>query len=305
MTVSSRGCVVIVGNPNVGKSVLFNLLTGAHATVSNYPGTTVEVMKGHTQCDGTPITVIDTPGMYSLLPITAEEQIARKILMDEAPALVIHVVDAKNIERMLPLTIQLIEFGFPVLLDVNMIDEAERIGLAIDADRLSRELAVPVVLTALTAKRGFGTLMRKATEALRTPAADRRQSHIVRYDTESATAIDSIAALLQAGQYRISPHGIAQLLLQHDEEIIDLVRTNQGAAFSGIMKAVDSTRKEFSIPAGFLLARARREAAMRILNAAVQSNAGHVSRINRLFDRLTMDPLLATPFLALVLFLFY
>ena len=101
--------MAIVGCPNVGKSVLFNALTGAYVTVSNYPGTTVEVARGKGRLRDAEVGVVDTPGMYGLLPITEEERVARRILLEERPAVVVHVVDAKNLGRMLPMTFQLME----------------------------------------------------------------------------------------------------------------------------------------------------------------------------------------------------
>src|SRR5512143_2788154 len=104
-TVSGGKKVALVGNPNVGKSVLFNALTGAYVTVSNYPGTSVEVARGSAVIEGEHYEIIDTPGMYALLPITEEERVAREILLNESPDLVIHVLDARNLERMLAMTI--------------------------------------------------------------------------------------------------------------------------------------------------------------------------------------------------------
>ena len=112
--------VGIIGNPNVGKSVIFNSLTGAYVTVSNYPGTTVNVSRGKARIEGEEFEVVATPGMYSLLPITEEERVARLILFEEKLETILHVVDTKNLERMLPLTLQLIEAGLPVILDLNM-----------------------------------------------------------------------------------------------------------------------------------------------------------------------------------------
>lgn len=143
----SLGRVAIVGSPNVGKSVIFNALTGAYVTVSNYPGTTVEVARGRGEWNGTQYEMIDTPGMYSLLPITGEELVARNILLQERPDVVLHVIDAKNIDRMLPLTLQLMEAGLPVVLVVNILDEAERMGMRIDLNALSERLGIPVVGT--------------------------------------------------------------------------------------------------------------------------------------------------------------
>jgi small GTP-binding protein len=135
--------VVLVGNPNVGKSVLFNVLTGAYTTVSNYPGTSVEVSRGQCEIAGTSYEILDTPGMYSVMPITEEERVARQILLNESPHAVVHVIDARNIERMLPMTLQLIEAGLPLILVVNILDEAQGASAAAPAARY----IVPIAAT--------------------------------------------------------------------------------------------------------------------------------------------------------------
>ena len=162
--------IAIVGNPNVGKSVIFNNLTGAYATVSNYPGTTVEVFRGKTKIENGDYSVVDTPGMYSLLPITEEERIARNIIFTENPDVVLHVVDARNLSRMLPLTLQLIEAGLPVVLDLNMMDESENAGMGIDLSELAKELEIPVVATVGIQNRGTAELKKKLWQ--RTRATD-------------------------------------------------------------------------------------------------------------------------------------
>ena len=137
--------VVLVGSPNVGKSVLFNALTGGYTVVSNYPGTTVEVTRSRMQIGRHVFQVMDTPGMYSMCPITLEERVARRILIEERPEVVVHVVDAKNLARMLGLTLQMMEAGLPVVLAVNMSDEADELGIRIDTRKLETELGIPVI----------------------------------------------------------------------------------------------------------------------------------------------------------------
>ena len=156
--------VSIVGSPNVGKSMVFNSLTGAYVTVSNYPGTTVDVSKGKAKIGGGEIEVVDTPGMYSLLSITEEERVARLLLFEEKPEVILHVVDTKNLERMLPLTLQLIEAGLPVILALNMMDETEAVGIEVDVNRLEEELGIPVIATVATTGRGMETLRRRLGE---------------------------------------------------------------------------------------------------------------------------------------------
>ncbi|MGQ9488849.1 MAG: FeoB small GTPase domain-containing protein [Armatimonadota bacterium] len=158
--------IVLVGNPNVGKSVLFNRLTGRYVVVSNYPGTTVEIAKGRAQIGEHRCEVIDTPGMYSLSPITEEERIARALLLKEQADVVIHVVDAKNLDRMLALTLQLLEAGLPVILLLNMMDEAERLHLHIDHHVLAKRLGIPVIPASLVSGRGVEELKNIVAEHL-------------------------------------------------------------------------------------------------------------------------------------------
>lgn len=150
--------IAIVGSPNVGKSVLFNALTKRYVTVSNYPGTTVEVSKGRAKIHDRECEIIDTPGMYSLLPITEEERVARRILIKEKPDIVIHVIDAKNLERMLPLTLQLIEASLPTILVLNIMDEAQKEGVTIDTKLLEKELRIPVIEAVATTGKGIDDL---------------------------------------------------------------------------------------------------------------------------------------------------
>lgn len=159
--------IAILGSPNVGKSAMFNCFTGSYVVVSNYPGTTVEVTRGKTKIGEEEFEVIDTPGVYSLLPITEEERVTRNILLNESPDVVIHIIDAKNIERMLSLTLQLIEAGLPVVLALNIIDEAEHIGMKINLSSLEKELKVPVVTTVSVTGRGIDILKGRIEEYVR------------------------------------------------------------------------------------------------------------------------------------------
>ncbi|MFN4032949.1 MAG: FeoB small GTPase domain-containing protein [Fimbriimonadales bacterium] len=154
----ARPTILLVGSPNVGKSVLFHKLTGRYVTVSNYPGTTVEVARGLMRYRGREFVIIDSPGMYSLAPITDEERVARRILLRDRPDLVVHVIDAKNLARMLPLTAQLMEAGAPVIVVLNMMDELERVGVGIEVDALARQLGAPVLPTVGLSGRGVDAL---------------------------------------------------------------------------------------------------------------------------------------------------
>ena len=160
----SQTTVALVGSPNVGKSLLFNLLTGTYVTVSNYPGTTVEVSKGNRTIAGEQVTFLDTPGMYSLIPITEEESVARDLITNDQVDLIIHVVDAKHLGRMLNLTLQLIETQLPVMLVVNMMDEAKKSGIWVNESQLAHKLCIPVVTMAAAQKLGLKKLIAKVAD---------------------------------------------------------------------------------------------------------------------------------------------
>jgi ferrous iron transport protein B len=151
--------VILVGNPNVGKSVIFRLLTGSYVLVSNFPGTTVEVSRGRMQLGGINYEVIDTPGVNSLVPQSEDERVACEILLREKPDLIIQVADAKNMRRTLLVTSQLVEFGIPMVLVLNMIDEAEERGIEIDVEGLSDFFSIPVVETVAIYSRGRRQLL--------------------------------------------------------------------------------------------------------------------------------------------------
>ncbi|MDJ0843641.1 FeoB small GTPase domain-containing protein [Crocosphaera sp.] len=168
--VVSQGTIALLGSPNVGKSLLFNVLTGAYTNVSNYPGTTVEASRNYTKIAGKTITIIDTPGMYSLMPMTEEERFSRELLFKEPLDLAVHVIDAKNLSRMLNLTFQLIETQVPILLAVNMIDEAEKLGIWVNEKQLEASLGIPVVTLSAAQQRGIKSLTAKMANYVHIPA---------------------------------------------------------------------------------------------------------------------------------------
>lgn len=158
-TTSDRSRVLLVGHPNVGKSALFNRLTGADITESNYPGTTVDYTEGELVYEGESLTVIDVPGTFSLNPRDRAEAVAADLLDDNPEATVVCVLDATRIERGLHLALEVIERGYAVVLALNMWDEARENGVDVDVDRLESVLGVPVTPTVATTGRGVQELV--------------------------------------------------------------------------------------------------------------------------------------------------
>lgn len=169
--------IALVGNPNAGKSSLFNALTGARQKIANYPGVTVERKAGHASfADGRPLSLIDLPGTYSLTPASLDEAVTRDVVLgrqegEKRPDALIVVLDAANLDNHLSFALELLALNLPTVVALNMVDLAARDGLTLDAERLSHELGVPVVPTVAVRKRGLAELLTAVDGAIRAQAA--------------------------------------------------------------------------------------------------------------------------------------
>src|SRR5215471_14811114 len=151
--------IALVGNPNVGKSVVFGRLTGRYVTVSNYPGTTVAVTRGRAQVGAEVCDIVDTPGVNALEGVLSEdEKVTRDLLRDGGAELIVQVADARNLRRALMLTSQLADVGLPMILVLNMVDEAHARGITVDAEALSKHLGIPVIEAVAPEGRGVKEL---------------------------------------------------------------------------------------------------------------------------------------------------
>lgn len=285
---------VLVGSPNVGKSAVFNCLTGKYVSVSNYPGTTVEVARGYGKAGGRSFEYIDTPGMYSLSPLTDEERVTRRLLQEEKADVVLHVADAKNIRRMLSTTLELIDAGLAVVLVLNMMDEAAAAGVSINRRLLAELLGVPVVCMAAVRKTGLEELKKTLGGFDGRPAAPQR------FSPELEQAIDVMAPRL-TGRCALSGRIMALLLLQGDEDAHALVR---GAPhYARLVDAIRKTEKNCGRPMVFAVAAERQAMADNIARLTVSCGAARSSRAGAWLERLTREPLTGIPILALVLYL--
>ena len=187
--------VVLAGNPNSGKTSLFNFLTGSNQKVGNWGGVTVEKKEGSVEVDGVTLNFLDLPGTYSLSPYSIEEVISRNYITDEAPDIVVNVIDASNVERNLYMTAQLLELGVPVIIALNMIDVAEGRGTRINSELLSQLLGVPVVGTVGRKGQGIEELKRTVLKVANGELPILRHSQIT-YGKELEQAISSLEALV-------------------------------------------------------------------------------------------------------------
>ncbi len=285
---------ILVGNPNVGKSALFGALTGRYVTVSNYPGTTVEVTRGSGVLGKRTWQVLDTPGANGLLPVSEDEQVTRDILLAERDFVVVQVCDAKNLKRGLLMTAQLAEAGVPLVLVLNMSDEAAARGIRIDTATLAAELGVPVVETVAVQKRGLSRLTSLVDDAR--PAKLR-----VRYDAALEGAIREVEALLPA-ELGLSSRALALMALGGDESLRAFLSARVPAQTLG---RIDELRRARAGRESlrYSIGRQRLASVERLYDAVVtrSGSAQSATRALRKLGEWSVHPVLGVPVLLAVL----
>ncbi len=286
--------VLLIGNPNVGKSVVFGRLTGRYATVANYPGTTIEVARGRAGgLPGKP-TLVDTPGTNSLTPQSEDEKVARDILLDEPGAVVIQVGDTKNLRRTLYLTLQLAELGRRQILVLNLQDEARDLGIRVDARRLEQALGIPVLPATATRGAGLEAIPRRLESA----AVARFQPV---YPPPVEEAIQEASALLpeQVGEGR---RGVALMLLAGDRTLAEWLAAHlppaARAAVEGVRGRLDRT---LAAPAAGVISRTRHRFVAQLLRDVFSADRAVRGSLRDRLGMLAMHPLWGVPVLLVVL----
>ena len=309
--------IALAGQPNCGKSTVFNSLTGAKQFVANYPGVTVDKMMGWYKRDGETVEVVDLPGTYSLTSYSPEERVSRDVLLKEPLSAVVNVVDAANLKRSLYLTLQLLEMEIPLVLDLNMMDVAEGLDISVDVPALSRELGVPVVATAITHGRGredlFGAISDMSRSNARTSVAVSElypdlQDALKELEALLADSSSSGGASLQ-GTFPLP--WIAVKLMEGDPEVAALVRERAGddGAARDILSRAEALREAFEHEKGMSAdlyvsgQRSRRAAA--IAKRCVSRKNTEKVHVSERIDRLVCNRFFGPVFLLFVIYGFY
>lgn len=233
--------MALAGNPNAGKTTLFNHITGARQHVGNYPGITVDHKEGRLVHRSQPITLTDLPGTYSMTAYSAEELVARDYLVNERPRVVINIVDASNLERNLYLTCQLLELGAPLVIALNMMDVAKDRGIEIHADKLEELLQVPVV--PIIARSGKGTEKLLDTALQVANQEHKWQSRHITYSDDIDEAIDEMVSLIEQENFLTDlypPRYTAIKYLESDEQLLTKGGNNDPASSSLLTAIVDN-----------------------------------------------------------------
>jgi ferrous iron transport protein B len=295
LTPPSGSAIALIGHPNVGKSALFQWLTGRYAAISNYPGTTIELLQGPAQAIPGAV-VIDTPGVVALPSRTEDEQVTARILLDAPLRAIVQVGDAKNACRTLLLTVQLAEMGVPLVLALNMLDEATAHGVLVDHRRLASLLAIPIIPT--IAVRGEG--VEHVVAALQTVQAPGLR---LRYADAVEEALAKIAPSLPTSP--IAAHALGLLWLSGDPAVAAWLHAHlDAAAFQHLISCRDAAARACAEPLAVVLQRTRLQYVEQVLAATVHTRRGDTQLASHL-GQLATHPLWGIPILAAVLYMLY
>lgn len=289
--------ILLIGNPNVGKSVIFSLFTKRYVTVSNYPGTTVEVTYGRSRFDRDRMLIIDTPGINNLVPLSEEERVTRDLLLKEDSSLVIQVADAKNLRRALLLSLQLAEMGLPFVLNLNMMDEAKSRGILIEPKLLSRTLGVDVVPT--VAIRRVGT--EKLFQSLKRPKCSRYE---INYPERIEKPAKKIASLLP--QTPISKKSLALMILSGDQSLnpwLSSLLSTEG--IERIEKIRRDLEEKYAQPLGAVINRLRLKEVEKIVSSVLIAKENPKEGFSHFLGKISMHPVWGVFILLFVLYSMY
>ncbi|HAM33953.1 MAG TPA: ferrous iron transport protein B [Deltaproteobacteria bacterium] len=297
--------VAVAGNPNSGKSTLINSLAGTRLHVGNWPGVTVEKKEAALEHRGQRIALIDLPGTYSLSPYTEEEIIARDFLVHDRPDIIVDVVDATNLERNLYLTLQLLELGIPVIVALNIYDEAEKKGYKIDVKAMEAALGVTVVPTVATRKTGMNDLLEAVTGAIAKGSRSLPRSQSYGEDIEAAVKmltagiVDRHPALVE----RYPRRWLALKLMEGDRRV--LAEANISGVDSLMKDAVGHLREAHGEDLESLMADARYSLAAGLTREVLQRPSVRKTEMTEKIDRVVLNRFLGIPiFFAAMWFVF-
>jgi ferrous iron transport protein B len=281
--------ILLVGNPNVGKSLLFGLLTQTYVAVSNYPGTTVEIAGGTLKRSGGNLQIIDTPGVNTLIPTSEDEKVTRDILLEGRTRMVLQVGDSRNLRRALLLTVQLAEMRLPMVLCLNMADEAERAGVHIERELLSILLGVPCVQTVGVRRKG----LRELQASVEAPAVSGVE---VRYDPEVEAAVKAMEPLLPEGP--LPQRAMALMLLAGDETLTDwLHKSVSAASVERIRRLADNLARSYGEPVSLVIQRNRLRTVEALLKRVHRNGRQRPSGAGRALERASIHPVWGVPIL--------
>ncbi len=293
--------IALAGNPNVGKSSFFNHLTGAAVETANYPGKTVALNFGITHYAGKRIGVMDLPGTYALGALSEDQWVARQGVLENHPDAIVAIVDATNLERNLYLVLQYLDLGLPLVVAVNLIDEAERAGIEIDTECLSQVLGVPVIATVATRGQGIDALLGTVARGVASNPA-----RLPQYDIEIETAVGVLAHRIKTSlaetPYALPPRALALLLLEGDAWLTQMMRemANGAELLAEAQEIAVQVEARVGEPLNLHITRSRHQLA-HALARQTQIQRAQAEPLSEKLWRWSVSPWTGVPMLAAVL----
>lgn len=291
--------IALAGNPNCGKTTLFNALTGSNQFVGNWPGVTVEKKEGRLKKDQN-VIVTDLPGVYSLSPYTLEEVVARNYLVDERPDAILNIIDATNLERNLYLTTQLIELGIPVVAALNMMDIVKKNGDRIRIDELSRRIGCPIVEISALKMTGIDKAAQAATEAARSHKTAKLQT----FSATVENVISDIEKIALQGVPAVQKRWYAVKVFERDEKVLARLKLSTDT-LKKVERLISDTEKKLDDDAESIITNERYNYITDLIKGAYKrAGAGKLSTSDKI-DRIVTNRFLALPIFVIVMFLVY
>ena len=300
--------IALAGNPNCGKTTIFNDLTGARQHVGNYPGVTVEKKEGNLKYKGYEIKVVDIPGIYSLTAYSIDEIIARNFIVEEKPDVVIDIVDTSNLERNLYLAVQFMELKVPLIIALNMADIAEKQGLKIDRKSFSKILGVPLVFTVATKSQGLNELLDEVIKMVETKA--KPEESVIDYGKEVHLELDKLKNILTQDKELTKNYPSEWLslkLLERDAEVTKRVRDSlySDKIMTQVEKSITQLKNIFGDSPEAIIADRRYGYISGACREAVKKNPEERQILSDKIDQVLVNRVLGLPiFLTLIWLLF-
>ena len=298
---TAKSTIAVVGNPNCGKTTLFNALTGSHQSVGNWPGVTVEKKVGHFSLENKEITLVDLPGIYSIQPSASsseDERVARNYILEDEAELIVNIVDASNLERNLYLTAQLIEMQVPMVVAVNMLDAAKHHGISIDLEKLSKELDCPVVGLIASKEKGIEDLKKCIEEQLVRKAVPKNPIVFPQDINEEILSIGQ--DLNRQGISRA--YWVAEQILEGDKELFKVFSDKN---FAGVEFKANALNEKYDGDVDMVMADVRYSFVGRVAHDCITRKGEATQTLTDKIDKVVLHRWLGVPIFLGVMYLMF
>ncbi|MFA6119013.1 MAG: ferrous iron transport protein B [Parachlamydiales bacterium] len=293
--------IALIGNPNCGKTTVFNLLTGNRSKTGNYAGVTVETKKGYKSIDDARLEIVDLPGVYSLNAISEDEKVARDYILDEKIDIIVNIIDASNLEKSLFLTMQLMELGIPIVLALNMIDIADKRNLKIDIEFLKNILEVELVCIVASKRKGMDDLLKKVLDI--TKEKIRSYGINIKFENDIEEEIKNIQTLF-SDEFNLKEKRLVAIKLL-EEDVFLQKKLNSCSILHKIKLSKDKLEKKYEEPIELVLSKKRHQFIKKILSKAIIKEHKYQKTTSDKIDEVLINKFFGFPIFLIIMYLIF